>query len=88
MAQYNPAASSTFINSANTFDIQYGSGKAHGNLAQDVVTLGDYSVASQTFAACTSLSSGLITTSVSGIMGLSWPALAYSKCKRPRLSHE
>lgn len=62
-----------------TFSISYGSGKAGGNLAQDQVTLGEYSVASQTFAACSNISTGLISASVSGIMGLSWHTLAYSK---------
>jgi cathepsin D len=63
----------------STFAISYGSGQASGNLVQDLVSLGHYSVASQTFAACSSISAGLISTSVSGIMGLSWQDLAYSK---------
>jgi cathepsin D len=42
------------------------------------VTMGGYSVASQTFATCSTISSGLINSGVSGIMGLSWQALAYS----------
>jgi hypothetical protein len=62
-----------------SFSILYGSGSASGVLAQDTVTMGGYSVASQTFAACTTIGSGLISTSVSGIMGLSWTSLAYSK---------
>ena len=41
--------------------------------------MGGYSVAGQTFAVCDTLSSGLIADSLSGIMGLSWQALAYSK---------
>ena len=66
--------------SLNTsFSISYGSGKASGTLGQDSVTLGGYTVAAQTFAACSSITSGLISTSASGILGLSWPALAYSK---------
>lgn len=69
----------------STFFISYGSGNASGNLAQDVVSLGGYSVASQTFASCSSITSGLISTSISGIMGLSWQSLAYSKgASRPR----
>jgi cathepsin D len=40
--------------------------------------MGGYSVASQTFATCSTISSGLINSGVSGIMGLSWQALAYS----------
>ncbi|ORX38818.1 aspartic peptidase domain-containing protein [Kockovaella imperatae] len=79
MSQFDPDNSTTFRNLKSTFDISYGSGQAHGILGQDVVTLGGYSVAGQTFAACTDLTPGLITSSVSGIMGLSWQALAYSK---------
>jgi cathepsin D len=62
-----------------SFSIQYGSGNAKGNLVQDSVGLGGYTVASQTFAAVSSMDAGLISSSVSGIMGLSWPSLAYSK---------
>ena len=62
-----------------TFAIQYGSGNASGTLAQDEVTIGGYSVASQTFASCSSITTGLLSDSVSGIMGLSWQSLAYSK---------
>jgi hypothetical protein len=37
-----------------------------------------YSVASQTFATCSTISSGLVSSGVSGIMGLSWQSLSYS----------
>lgn len=63
----------------DTFGIQYGSGTAQGHLSQDTVTMGGYAVAGQTFAVCNQLSSGLIVDSLSGIMGLSWRALAYSR---------
>lgn len=76
---YDGSKSSTYVSENTTFAIQYGSGETSGNLVQDIVTVGGYSVASQTFASCTSISSGLISTSVSGIMGLSWQSLAYSK---------
>lgn len=79
MTMYDGSQSSTYVVTNSTFSISYGSGKASGNLAQDLVSLGGYSVASQTFATCSSITTGLITTSVSGIMGLSWQALAYSK---------
>jgi len=61
-----------------SFRISYGSGQASGTLGQDLVTMGGYSVASQTFAYCNTITSGLISSSVSGIMGLSWQSLAYS----------
>lgn len=66
----------TSLNSS--FRISYGSGQASGTLGQDVVSMGGYSVASQTFAYCNTISQGLISGSVSGIMGLSWQSLAYS----------
>ncbi|ORY30398.1 aspartic peptidase domain-containing protein, partial [Naematelia encephala] len=78
MTQYDSSKSTTFANLSTSFSIQYGSGQAAGVLAQDLVTMGDYSVASQTFATCSTISSGLISDSVSGIMGLSWQSLAYS----------
>ena len=62
----------------STFSIQYGSGAASGILGQDAVTLGGYTVAQQIFASCSSVDSGLIPSTVSGIMGLSWLALSYS----------
>ncbi|WVQ76028.1 hypothetical protein IAR50_005664 [Cryptococcus sp. DSM 104548] len=79
MDSYSLSNSSTSVNLTTSFSIEYGSGAASGALVQDLVTLGGYSVASQTFAACDSVSTGLLSTGVSGIMGLSWQALAYSK---------
>ncbi|KAK8847400.1 hypothetical protein IAR55_005258 [Kwoniella newhampshirensis] len=79
MSTYDSSSSSTSSNLTSSFSIEYGSGEAAGNLVQDLVTLGGYSVASQTFASCDSVSPGLLSSGVSGIMGLSWQALAYSK---------
>lgn len=78
MTQFDASASSSFVNLTTSFKISYGSGQAAGTLGQDVVTMGGYSVASQTFASCDTITSGLISSSVSGIMGLSWQSLAYS----------
>ena len=78
MTQFDPSSSSSYVNKTSAFSISYGSGSAKGILAQDTVTMGGYSVASQTFATCTSISQGLISSTVSGIMGLSWQSLAYS----------
>jgi cathepsin D len=68
----------TDISLNSTFRISYGSGQASGTLGQELVTMGGYSVASQTFAYCDTITQGLIASSVSGIMGLSWQSLAYS----------
>ncbi|WVQ98036.1 hypothetical protein IAU59_005158 [Kwoniella sp. CBS 9459] len=79
MTTYDASSSTSHVNVSSTFSIEYGSGTASGNLVQDLVTLGGFSVASQTFASCDEVSTGLLSTGVSGIMGLSWQALAYSK---------
>ncbi|RSH83433.1 uncharacterized protein EHS24_007117 [Apiotrichum porosum] len=76
---YSSSSSSSYASSNATFSISYGSGDATGTLATDTVTMAGFAVASQTFAQVTSMTSGLISSSVSGIMGLSWEALSYSK---------
>lgn len=43
------------------------------------MTLAGYSVASQTFAQCDDVSTGLVAQEVSGIMGLGFTALAFSR---------
>ncbi|RSH92180.1 hypothetical protein EHS25_008595 [Saitozyma podzolica] len=78
MTTFKTSSSSSYVALNSSFNIQYGSGSASGTLGQDTVTMGGYSVASQTFATCSTISSGLINSGVSGIMGLSWQALAYS----------
>ena len=47
------------------------------------MTLAGYSVASQTFAQCDDVSDGLVAQEVSGIMGLGFTALAFSKGRSP-----
>lgn len=60
------------------FNVTYGSGDADGYLATDTVSLAGYSVKDQTFAACTHVSDGLLSASVSGIMGLGFKNIASS----------
>jgi len=79
MTAFNGGESKSFVPLGTLFSIQYGSGSASGTLVQDEVTLGGYTVASQTFALCSTIASGLISASVSGILGLSWQSLAYSR---------
>ena len=56
--------------------IQYGSGAVEGDLATDIVTWAGYTVQSQTLLAVTQLTSGLLSGTVSGILGLAYQALA------------
>ncbi|KAK4056619.1 hypothetical protein OIO90_002467 [Microbotryomycetes sp. JL221] len=74
---YDPNSSSTASVSSTPFDIQYGSGSASGILVSDTVTLGTFSIASQTFGACADFES-LLGGSESGLLGLGWQSLAMS----------
>lgn len=82
MSTYDPKYSTSFQNESSSsgadFSIAYGSGSASGTLVRDKVSLGGYSVSSQVFASVDSMSSSLITSPLSGIMGMAFPALASS----------
>ncbi|KAG0705620.1 aspartic peptidase domain-containing protein [Suillus ampliporus] len=77
-ATYNPSSSSTFQNLSTAFDIQYGSGAAEGYVAQDTVQMAGFSVSSQGFAVVDQVSQDLLTSPVSGLLGLAWNTLAAS----------
>ncbi|KAG6810611.1 hypothetical protein H0H93_014854, partial [Arthromyces matolae] len=57
-------------------DIQYGSGEVLGELVEDVVTLGSFTIQKQVFLAVVELTSGLLDGTVSGLLGLAWPSIA------------
>lgn len=78
VATYNPSSSSTFQNLSTPFDINYGSGSAEGYVAQDTVQMAGFSVSSQGFAVVDVVSTGLLTSPVSGLLGLAWQPLATS----------
>jgi len=75
---FNSAQSSSFTNESKAFSIQYGTGEAAGTLAKDTVQMAGFSVASQVFAVCDEVSSGLLNSPVSGLMGLAWNTIASS----------
>jgi cathepsin D len=60
------------------FNVSYGSGEASGVLVSDVVSMAGYSVPNQTFAACHTVTTGLLSGGVSGIMGLGFQQIAAS----------
>ena len=60
------------------FSIQYGSGQAAGRLVADTVQMAGFSVANQVFAVCDEISTGLLNSPVSGLMGLAWNTIASS----------
>lgn len=78
VSTYNPSSSSTFQNLSTSFDIQYGSGFAAGYVAQDMVQMAGFSVSSQGFAVVDSVSQNLLTSPVSGLLGLAWQTIAIS----------
>ncbi|OAX43184.1 aspartic peptidase A1 [Rhizopogon vinicolor AM-OR11-026] len=78
-ATLNPSSSSTFQNLSTPFEITYGSGDAEGYLGQDVVQMAGFSISNQGFAVVDSVSEGLLTSPVSGLLGLGWSSLATSQ---------
>ncbi|KIM53136.1 hypothetical protein SCLCIDRAFT_139594 [Scleroderma citrinum Foug A] len=78
IALLEAASSSTLKNLSQPFQIQYGSGQAAGYLVQDVVQMAGFSVSNQVFAAVDQISSGLLTSPVSGLLGLAWQTIAAS----------
>ncbi|KAK7052115.1 peptidase A1 domain-containing protein [Favolaschia claudopus] len=56
--------------------ISYGSGSVEGFIGTDTVTMGSFTVSSQTFLTVEALDQGLIEGSVSGLIGLAFQGLA------------
>lgn len=77
-SSYNQASSSTFQNLSQPFSVTYGSGKAAGDLVLDVVQMAGFSVNNQVFGAVTQVSEGLLSSPVSGLLGLGWQSIATS----------
>ncbi|KAE9403076.1 acid protease [Gymnopus androsaceus JB14] len=73
--QSSSSSSSSGHNGGET-EIQYGSGAVEGNLAQDTVSLGGFSVSSQTFLVATGVTQELLDGPVSGIMGLAFESIS------------
>lgn len=76
---FNTSNSSTYQNQGTEFRIAYGSGEASGSLASDVVQMAGFSVPNQVFAVCNQVSDGLLTSPVSGLLGLAFATIASSK---------
>ncbi|KAG2040135.1 aspartic peptidase domain-containing protein [Suillus americanus] len=76
---FDDLSSSTFHNLSEPFEIQYGSSAATGTLGQDIVQMAGFSVPNQVFGAVTQVTSGLLNSPVSGLLGLAWQSIATSK---------
>ncbi|KAH9857278.1 acid protease [Lenzites betulinus] len=75
---FDSSASTTFTDLNTTFSISYGSGSARGTLGKDVVQFAGFEVADQTFGVVTQVSSDLLSSPVSGLMGLGFESIAAS----------
>ncbi|KIJ65104.1 hypothetical protein HYDPIDRAFT_27827 [Hydnomerulius pinastri MD-312] len=76
---FNPSSSSTFKNQSTPFFIQYGQGEAAGYVATDTVQMAGFSVSNQGFAVVDTVSQGLLSAPVSGLLGLAWGSIASSQ---------
>ncbi|KAG2338669.1 acid protease [Suillus weaverae] len=76
--QYNAAASSTYRNTGNAFNVNHGFSYAEGTLAYDTVSMGGLKVNSQYFGAVTDVSSNFNDNPISGCLGLGFSSIATS----------
>ncbi|KZO92844.1 acid protease [Calocera viscosa TUFC12733] len=75
---WDPRTSETYENASVRFEVGYGSGRASGVLGWDTVQLGAFEVVHQPVALCDHVSPGLLTSPVSGLMGLGFQQLSAS----------
>lgn len=75
-AQFNPSASSTFQNLSQPFAVQYGSGNVGGSLVSDTVQMAGFSVQNQPFGVVEEVQGDLLTSPISGLLGLAWQTIA------------
>lgn len=78
IATFNASSSTTFASLNRSFSITYGSGNAAGTLAQDTIHMAGFTITAQTFAVVDEITSGVLTSPISGLLGLGWAQLAAS----------
>ncbi|KZV88519.1 acid protease [Exidia glandulosa HHB12029] len=76
--QFNQTKSKTFKNTKQSFNIQYGSGSASGQLAQDTVTVASLTAKNQYFGVVNDPSEDFEGTPSSGLLGLAFSSIASS----------
>ncbi|KAJ6561827.1 aspartic peptidase domain-containing protein [Mycena capillaripes] len=76
---YDPSASSTavdeFLNGTAPVTIAFGAGSATGNIFKDTIQMGTYSVEQSKFMVAASMSTNLIVSEISGVIGLAFQGL-------------
>ncbi|KAJ7504433.1 aspartic peptidase A1 [Mycena galericulata] len=75
---FDASTSSSFTNKSTPFSVTYGSGAAAGSLGSDTVQMAGFSVSNQVFGVCDQVSNDLLTSPVSGLIGLAWQSIASS----------
>ncbi|CAK5280395.1 unnamed protein product [Mycena citricolor] len=79
---FNSQNSSSFqVLDSTATTISYGSGQVQGFVAQDDVTMGNFTMSAQGFLTAEVTSRGLLQGSVSGLMGLAFAAIASTKTR-------
>ncbi|KAI0832020.1 aspartic peptidase domain-containing protein [Trametes gibbosa] len=78
---FDSSASTSFTDLNTSFSISYGSGAARGTLGKDAVRFAGFEVDSQTFGVVTQVSTDLLNSPVSGLMGLGFESIAASGAK-------
>lgn len=74
--EYDPSKSSTFKQSQSTTELDYGSGSVKGTICEDTVTFAGFTINPQIFLAVTQTSQGLLSSGLSGIMGLGFQSIS------------
>ena len=73
---FNASASSTYVNTSDVFEDQYGSGAAIGKVGQDRITIGPFAIDHVQFGLVEIEGSTLQLFLADGIMGLAFEGLA------------
>jgi len=78
--QTSKSSTVQFSTSSNSqVQLTYGSGQVSGDLARDTVSMAGFGIQQQIFVGVNDVSNGFLDGSVSGILGLAFPALARSE---------
>ncbi|KAI0690302.1 aspartic peptidase domain-containing protein [Cytidiella melzeri] len=75
---FDPSRSSSFINLNTSFAISYGSGSAGGFLGSDVVQFSGFEVQNQVFGVVSEITTNLLASPISGVLGLAFQSIATS----------
>ncbi|KIM34242.1 hypothetical protein M408DRAFT_19180 [Serendipita vermifera MAFF 305830] len=78
LPRFDSNSSLTFQDADSSFSVRYGSASATGTLGRDMIQMAGYAVEDQLFAVVNSVTPGLLSTPVSGLMGLAFRGIAAS----------